>query len=124
MLLLGAPLTAADAHARFGFINRVVPAARVLPTALALAAQIAANSPDAVQCTKRGLLLAAGGGGDEGAVLALARSGETARVFGGSNIGEGLKAFVEVRLSRAGCGAAPLCALGCGAGLALLGGVC
>lgn len=98
MLLLGAPLTAADAHARFGFINRVVPAARVLPTALALAAQIAANSPDAVQCTKRGMLLSAGSGGDEEAVLALARGAEAGRVFGGSNIGEGLKAFVEVRL--------------------------
>jgi enoyl-CoA hydratase/carnithine racemase len=44
MLLLGDMLSAADA-ADYGLINRAVPATRVLPEALALAAKIAAKSP-------------------------------------------------------------------------------
>lgn len=39
-------------------MNVVVPAPRLLPAALELAKEIVANSPDAVQCTKHGLLLA------------------------------------------------------------------
>lgn len=96
MLLIGAPISATDALTRFNFVNRVVPPSEVFPTALELAARIVANSPDAVQSTKRALMLAGDGRGDEATVLAHAWSAETSRVFGGSNIGEGLKAFVEV----------------------------
>jgi hypothetical protein len=38
-------------------VNVVVPPTDVLPTALDLASQIIANSPDSVQSTKKGLLL-------------------------------------------------------------------
>ncbi|KAG6873071.1 hypothetical protein C0995_003379 [Termitomyces sp. Mi166 len=57
MLLLGRVVDAAEAHTRFGFVNRVVPSSEVLSTALAIAQEITANSPDAVQSTKEGLLI-------------------------------------------------------------------
>lgn len=38
-------------------VNAVVPAVQLIPTALAVAKEILANSPDAVQSTKHGLLL-------------------------------------------------------------------
>lgn len=50
MLLTGAPLTAARAHA-LGLVNRVVPAAQVLDAALALAGEISAHPSAAVQAT-------------------------------------------------------------------------
>ncbi|KAF7981393.1 hypothetical protein HWV62_33889 [Athelia sp. TMB] len=96
MLLTGATISAADAATRYRFVNRVVPPADVLPAALSLAAAIVANSPDAVQCTKRALMIAQGTG-FEGAVQAHAWSEETRRVFQGENIQEGLRAFVEKR---------------------------
>lgn len=51
MLLTGASLDAERA-AHFGLVNRVVPREQLLPTALALAHEIAANAPLAVQATK------------------------------------------------------------------------
>ncbi|HMO76065.1 MAG TPA: enoyl-CoA hydratase-related protein [Sphingopyxis sp.] len=51
-LLTGDPFDAATAL-RFGFANRVVPAAELMPTALALAEKIAANAPLSVQASKR-----------------------------------------------------------------------
>ncbi|MET0343850.1 MAG: enoyl-CoA hydratase-related protein [Polyangiales bacterium] len=48
----GSTLTAEDSE-RLGLANRVVPAADVLPTALAWAREIADNGPLAVQTTKR-----------------------------------------------------------------------
>jgi enoyl-CoA hydratase len=50
-LLLGDPLDAADAE-RLGLVNRVVPAAEVLDTALGLAHRLAAAAPLAVRYTK------------------------------------------------------------------------
>lgn len=52
LLLTGAPLSAEDAL-RWGLVNRVVPQADVLATALALAETIAANAPLAVQASKK-----------------------------------------------------------------------
>lgn len=53
MLLLGGMVPAAEAH-RIGLVNRVVPPAALLPTALDLAHQIAARSAVAVRLGKRG----------------------------------------------------------------------
>lgn len=52
MLLTGEPMTAPDAL-RWGLINEVVPAGRVLATARDLARQISANAPLAIGATKR-----------------------------------------------------------------------
>jgi enoyl-CoA hydratase len=51
MLFTGDPLTSEDA-ARWGLVNRVVPAEEVLPEALALAERIAANAPLSVRRMK------------------------------------------------------------------------
>lgn len=52
MILTGAPIDAETAL-RWGLVNDVVPADRLLETALGLAHQIAANAPLAVQASKR-----------------------------------------------------------------------
>ncbi|KAF9458033.1 enoyl-CoA hydratase/carnithine racemase [Collybia nuda] len=96
MLLLGKTISAVDARTRFGFINEVVPAPDVLPTALTIAKQITSNSPDAVQSTKEGLLLAQQLNHRE-AFLTHALSPVSRRVYKGGNIKEGLKAFSEKR---------------------------
>ncbi|KAJ6473553.1 enoyl-CoA hydratase/carnithine racemase [Mycena vitilis] len=96
MLLLGNPITADDARNRFGFVNAVVPPSEVLPTALELASQIVANSPDSVQSTKKGLLLAQKYGNEETTAVH-ARLPETLGYMHGYNIKEGLKAFNEKR---------------------------
>ncbi|KAI0652368.1 enoyl-CoA hydratase/carnithine racemase [Trametes meyenii] len=97
MLLLGKPISAKDAATRFGFVNKVVPKTEVLPTALAWAAEIAQNSPDAVQSTKRALLLANRHGSVEDTVVAHIGAKESKRAFTSENILEGLKAFTEKR---------------------------
>ncbi|RDB15694.1 Enoyl-CoA-hydratase [Hypsizygus marmoreus] len=97
MLLLGRTIDAADAKTRFGFVNDVVPASKVLPVALATAAQIIANSPDAVQSTKECLLLAQRHADLQDVVTRHAGSVPSTRVYKGVNIKEGLKAFTEKR---------------------------
>lgn len=52
LILTGQPIDAVTAL-RWGLVNEVVPADRLLETALALAHQIAANAPLAVQASKR-----------------------------------------------------------------------
>ena len=52
-LLLGAELIDAEAALGIGLINEIVPADRLMETALAMAETIAANSPSAVQAVKR-----------------------------------------------------------------------
>jgi len=51
-MLTGDPIPAPRA-AEFGLVNHVVPLAELMPTALALAAKIAANAPLSVQTSKR-----------------------------------------------------------------------
>lgn len=51
MLLTGDAISA-DAALRFGLVNRVVPAAQLMDTALELARRVAANAPLAVQAAK------------------------------------------------------------------------
>jgi enoyl-CoA hydratase len=52
-LLLTAQLIDATEAARVGLVNRVLPAAELMPWALATAERIAANSPSAVQAVKQ-----------------------------------------------------------------------
>ncbi|KAI0803158.1 enoyl-CoA hydratase/carnithine racemase [Irpex lacteus] len=96
MLLLGRNLTAQEA-ARFGFVNKVVPKAEVLPTAIEWAKQLCQNSPDAVQSTKKALVLAQQLSDVEDVVVAHTRSKEALQVYAGENIKNGLKAFAEKR---------------------------
>jgi enoyl-CoA hydratase/carnithine racemase len=51
LLMAGEILTAAEAE-RFGLVSRVVPAADVVPSAMAMAERLAALAPQAVQGTK------------------------------------------------------------------------
>lgn len=96
MLLLGRTIDAAEAQTRFKFVNQVVPQSHVLPAALAVAKQIIANSPDAVQSTKEGLLISQRLNFHE-TLLAHVASPISTRVYKGQNIKEGLKAFAEKR---------------------------
>ncbi|RDX51920.1 enoyl-CoA hydratase/carnithine racemase [Lentinus brumalis] len=98
LLLTGRAISAADAAARFGFVNQVVPEKDVLSTALKWAEEIVQNSsPDSVQSTKRALLLANQYGSVEDVVVAHIQSKESKRQFVSENIQEGLRAFSERR---------------------------
>jgi hypothetical protein len=66
-------------------VNVVVPRTEVVPVAIRLAKQIVENSPDAVQSTKRGLLLAQKHNFEE-SVLKHVWAPETSRTFNGANI--------------------------------------
>ncbi|KAL1716393.1 ClpP/crotonase-like domain-containing protein [Schizophyllum commune] len=101
LLLLGRTITAEDARARFGFVNEVVPASEVVSTAVQLAKELTQNSPDAVQSTKRGLLMAQNLGAEE-AYNQHVWAPETTRVFKDENIKEGLRAFAEKRSPKWG----------------------
>jgi enoyl-CoA hydratase/carnithine racemase len=66
-------------------VNQVVPASEVIPTAIAVANEINKNSPDAVQATKRGLLLSQEYGHSQ-MLLAHAFASECRGVYKGDNI--------------------------------------
>ncbi|EAU92510.1 enoyl-CoA hydratase/carnithine racemase [Coprinopsis cinerea okayama7 len=96
LLLLGKTISAPEAQGRFGFVNQVVPASELLPAAVAVAKQILENSPDAVQATKRALLLSQEFG--HSVMLPHHVLGpESKATYTGQNIKEGLKAFSEKR---------------------------
>ncbi|KAE9396965.1 enoyl-CoA hydratase [Gymnopus androsaceus JB14] len=97
MLLTGKTISARDAFERFGFVNSVVPSSEVVSEAISIAKAIVANSPDAVQSTKYGLLLSQSHSPEE-AFQKHTFSSESGRVYKGENIKEGLKAFTEKRL--------------------------
>ena len=67
-------------------VNAVVPKGQVLSQALAWARDLVANSPDAVQSTKRGIVLAWQHGNVETATLAHAWATESKRTYKGENI--------------------------------------
>jgi enoyl-CoA hydratase len=96
LLLTGEPVDAAEAL-RIGLVNRVVPAARLLEEAEALARRMAANAPLALRAT----LEAVNGGLDR--PLPEALEGEAA-LFGelvaSEDAREGTRAFVEKRPAR------------------------
>ncbi|KAG6330884.1 hypothetical protein ID866_8205 [Astraeus odoratus] len=95
MLLLGSPITAIEARDRYRFVNAVVDPVSVLPTALAYARILISNSPDSVQSSKEGLLLAQQAQVEE-AVQMHALSHASRRLWRGTNVKEGLAAFKEV----------------------------
>ncbi|KAI6119714.1 ClpP/crotonase-like domain-containing protein [Pisolithus croceorrhizus] len=100
MLLLGNTITALEARDKYRFINIITSPTEALPTALALAHTITSNSPDAVQSTKEGLLIAQHVGNVDEAVVSHARSEASGRVWNGRNVKEGLAAFVEKRTPK------------------------
>ena len=74
-------------HSNIDFsVNKVVPKAQVLATALDYARQIVQNSPDAVQSSKRALLLTKQKADVEDIVACHVRSPEGRRGFLGENI--------------------------------------
>jgi enoyl-CoA hydratase/carnithine racemase len=88
--LTGAPISAARAF-ELGLINRVVPAADVMSTALGLAALICSNGPLAVQATKR-LMREEMGQDNSAHVRDVTRS-----VFASEDAREGATAFAQKR---------------------------
>jgi len=96
-LLLTAKLIDAAEAARLGLINRVVPAAQVMPWALETAERIAANSPAAVQAVKQQI---------SATIAEHARSREALeqelgdRVRASAHFREGVTAFREKRPPR------------------------
>lgn len=90
MLLTGETISA-DRAREMGLVNRVVPAAEVLPTALALAERIAANGPLALRVTKE-LMYAEIGDPDRDALAAAVKP-----VFDSDDAREGARAFAEKR---------------------------
>jgi len=97
LLLLGRPVTAHEACTRFGFVNKVAPKGEALAHAINWAREIVNNSPDAVQSTKRAVVISLQHGNVEQATVANAWSAEARRLYKGDNIKEGLKAFAEKR---------------------------
>ncbi len=96
LMLTGEPISASRALA-IGLVNHVVPAAEVLPKAMALAERIAANGPLAVQRLKQTVTAASGLPLDEGYRL----EDETRRiVLGSADAREGPRAFMEKRAPR------------------------
>lgn len=104
LLLTGKVISAHEGFSRFGFINQIVDVEhseapeegqrKVLQAALQYAQSIVANSPDAVQVTKRALLRAQEGI-DESTVTNAASVASRA-LYAGKNFREGLSAFGQV----------------------------
>ncbi len=86
-------LVGADRAERHGLVNQVVPAGELLATAIALADEVAANGPLAVQLTKRLMRAAVTHGADAG----LASPEENDSIFRSEDAREGAAAFMEKR---------------------------
>ncbi|CAE6382889.1 enoyl-CoA hydratase [Rhizoctonia solani] len=97
LLLTGRTITAEEAHVKYRFVTSVVPPSQVLSTAIDLAKEIVANSPEAVWSTKKALLDGQEYGNLEEAVRKHNLSEESKKVYQGENIREGLAAFSEKR---------------------------
>jgi enoyl-CoA hydratase len=93
LLLFGDSIDAATAE-RYGLVNRVVPHDELLPTALALARDIAANPPLAVRAIKRGLREALD---PDWSALGSWVSTTLAHLFTTDDHKEGVAAFLEKR---------------------------
>jgi len=74
-----------EVHSYFYSVNMVVPPSDLLPTAIRVAQQITRNSPDAVQSTKRALLLSQSHGFED-TVQQHVWSHEGKQVYSGANI--------------------------------------
>ncbi|MEY4365731.1 MAG: hypothetical protein RLZZ305_1075 [Actinomycetota bacterium] len=93
VILTGEPLSAARAY-ELGLVNRVVEPDQVLPTALEIAAKIAAAAPLAVQASRRVVLASADLEEDD---LKSMSNKEMAAVMNSEDTKEGLTAFIEKR---------------------------
>ena len=96
MIATGARLDAARAYG-FGLVNRLVPLARVLPEALALAEAVCANAPLAV---RESLAIARRVGDLPEAELRALTLAARGRVMASEDYREGPRAFVERRAPR------------------------
>jgi crotonobetainyl-CoA hydratase len=94
--LTGRPIAPAVAE-QYGLVNRVVPADRVLGTALELAAEIAANAPLSVRASKRLVRAATGAGADWDRSVYDLQAQEIEAVFASADAREGATAFAEKR---------------------------
>lgn len=96
MLMTGEPMSAADA-ARWGLVNRVVPAGKALEGALDLASQIARNAPLAVQASKRLAYRVSDGEPAGEAGMWQENDVEIGVLFRSADAQEGPRAFAEKR---------------------------
>jgi crotonobetainyl-CoA hydratase len=96
LLLTGRTMDAPTAH-RWGLVNHLTTREELLPTALALAAEIAANAPLSVRSSKRiAYGVPTGGQPDENALWDL-NVAEYAEVRNSEDAKEGPRAFAEKR---------------------------
>jgi enoyl-CoA hydratase len=86
-------LVGADQAARAGLVNQVVTGSELLSVATALAAEVAANGPLAVQLTKRLMRRAV----DHGSAAGRATPEENRAIFTSEDAREGATAFLEKR---------------------------
>jgi enoyl-CoA hydratase len=96
LVFTGDVISAEEAQ-RIGLVSRVVPHEELMPTALGLAARIAANPPLAVQALKSGLRMALDPDWD---ALGAWVSSTLARLFQTEDHREGVRAFLEKRPAR------------------------
>ncbi|KAK4130699.1 ClpP/crotonase [Trichocladium antarcticum] len=96
MVLLGRVGYTAAEMKSWGVVNFVVAEGEVVAEAVRVAAEIAANSPDAVVVSREGLRLGWEGIGPEAGTEVLAR-GMYGRIDAGENMREGVRSFVEKR---------------------------
>jgi crotonobetainyl-CoA hydratase len=94
--LTGRPIAPAAA-AQYGLVNRVVPAERVLDTALELAAEVIANAPLSVRASKRLVRAATGAGADWDRAVYAIQEQEIETVLSSADAREGATAFAEKR---------------------------
>lgn len=99
LILTGEALDAATAH-DWGLVNEVVPAGRVVPRALELAATIAANAPLAVQASKRVAAGIVDGTIPDEEAAWRANDREIIEIIGSADAMEGAVAFAEKREPR------------------------
>jgi crotonobetainyl-CoA hydratase len=95
-VLTGRPIDARTAE-RWGLVNQVVPADRVLGAALGLAGDIAANAPLAVRASKRIMIRSGAAGSDWDAPAWELNEAEFRSVRSSRDAHEGATAFAEKR---------------------------
>lgn len=96
MILTGQPIDAERAL-ELGFINRVVPLADLMPTAMELAHEIASNAPLAVQASKRIALAIADGAFSREDADWQVNARDVAMLSQSEDAREGPRAFMEKR---------------------------
>jgi enoyl-CoA hydratase/carnithine racemase len=93
-LLMTARSISADEALSWGLVNRVAPAANLLPTAVALAKQIAANAPLAVGLAK--LVVDQGDGVPKFTQMAIERWAQS-QLIDSADVAEAVQAFMQKR---------------------------